>query len=245
MVTTTYFRAVARPKNLSLEVAGAIAAEITGGRFKVGDRLPSEARLAESFAVSRGIVREAVARLKAEGLIETVQGAGAFVARTDAPVGLKVDPGLLVHVRELQPVFELRLELEVVAAGLAARRRRRRHLDGMRQALAQLERLVDQPTAHFDPDYTFHTCIADASGNRHLHDLLSYLTLQIRHSVAMKRRTQPPTPEVLARVHGEHVAMLGAITDRDAARAEQVTRTHLLGAAARLGLDVERLGRSS
>lgn len=243
-VTTTTFRAVARPKNLSLEVADAIAAEITGGRYRMGDRLPSEARLAEMFAVSRGIVREAVARLKAAGLIETVQGAGAFVARTEVAPGLRIDPAMLVHGGQLQPVFELRIEIEVVAAGLAAHRRRRRDLDAMRRALAELAQIVDRPAAHADPDYTFHTAIARASGNHHLHDLLAYVTTQVKQSVGVQRRSRPPTPAVLARVHGEHTEMLRAITERDAARAEQVTRAHLLGAAERLGLDVARLGRT-
>src|SRR3546814_3274814 len=53
---------------------------ITSRALKPGDRLPTEQEVANAFGVSRTVVREAVARLKAEGLVETRQGVGAFVS---------------------------------------------------------------------------------------------------------------------------------------------------------------------
>jgi DNA-binding FadR family transcriptional regulator len=237
------FQTIARPKDLAQEIAQAIKDEIRAGSYCVGDRLPTEAKLAAAFGVSRAMVREAVARLKSEGMVETVQGSGAFVRNRESACGLRIEPGAIMHAAALQPVFELRVELEALAAHLAAARRRRADLAAMRQALRQLADIVDRPAAHLDPDYTLHVAIARASGNRYIADMISHLTLQIRDSVAARRAGQPPTAGVLAQVHEEHDAIVAAIAARDAAAAEAVMRRHLRGAGARLGLAPDQLGR--
>src|SRR5690242_3328561 len=65
--------------NLVATVTDTLRREIVEGRLQPGDKLPTEAALGASAKVSRTVVREAVASLKAEGLVETRQGAGAFV----------------------------------------------------------------------------------------------------------------------------------------------------------------------
>ena len=69
---------IARPLRLSEEVCVDLQRRIARGEIKPGDRLPTEKALGEAFGVSRAVVREAIARLKADGLIETRQGSGAF-----------------------------------------------------------------------------------------------------------------------------------------------------------------------
>lgn len=237
------FRPIARPRNLSLDTAAAIQEAIEAGRYAIGDRLPSEAQLAEAMGVSRGIVREAIARLRAAGLVESVQGSGAYVRRAEAVPLFRIEPEQVLHTAELQAVFELRLELEVLAVGLAAARRRRRDLTQLRAQLERMARDVDAPERAVDPDYTLHVRIAEAAGNAYLRDLLAYVTRQVSDSVAMRRRKTPPDRAVLARVQAEHAAIVEAIADQDAGRAARHARTHLLGAAERLGLDTARLGR--
>ena len=61
-----------------------ISDEISGGRFKAGERLPTERELSETFGVSRNVVREAIARLTFEGTVEPRQGSGVFVLGTNA-----------------------------------------------------------------------------------------------------------------------------------------------------------------
>lgn len=239
------FQLIARPVNLSHDTARAIEQAIREGRFKVGDKLPSEAKLAVSFGVSRGIVREAVARLKSLGLVESIQGSGLFVCRSEALSEFRVEPMRMMQRQELQQVFELRLELEMTAVALAARRRTRRDLGRLRAALAELARNLEQDEPGYDPDYGFHVAIAEASANAYLRDLLAYVTTQMSESVAYQRRRNKPSRAVLTQVHREHEAVLRAIEIRDADTAMELTRGHLLSAAERLGLEPARLGRGN
>lgn len=73
-------------------IAHALRADLTEGRYTPGDKLPTEAALAERFGVNRHTVRHGIAALVEEGLIRTRRGAGAFVAATptDYPIGTRV-----------------------------------------------------------------------------------------------------------------------------------------------------------
>lgn len=73
-------------------VATALRQDIAEGRAPLGDRLPSEADLARRFGVNRHTVREALARLAADGLVFSRRGAGHFVAArpADYPIGRRV-----------------------------------------------------------------------------------------------------------------------------------------------------------
>src|SRR6059058_329321 len=77
---TSVLRPVAPTRNLRHEIAERLAAEILGGQLPPGARLPTEQEMVAAMGVSRTVVREAVAALRADGLVVTRQGAGAFVA---------------------------------------------------------------------------------------------------------------------------------------------------------------------
>ena len=109
-------------RNLTEEVVDRIAGEIRGGRLGPGARLPTEQELMAAMGVSRTVVREAVAALRAEGLVTTRQGAGAFVAADASRVPFRIDPDGLSSIGDVLEVMELRLAIEVEAAALAAER---------------------------------------------------------------------------------------------------------------------------
>lgn len=73
-------------------IAAALRSDISDRRYAVGDKLPTEAALAERFGVNRHTVRHALAHLVEDGLVRTRRGAGAFVAGvpTDYPIGRRV-----------------------------------------------------------------------------------------------------------------------------------------------------------
>lgn len=75
-----HFTPVSSGARLADQVAEQLSAEIKLGRFAPGDKLHTEARLAEQFAVSRTVMREAVPRLKSLGLVDSRQGNGVFVS---------------------------------------------------------------------------------------------------------------------------------------------------------------------
>src|SRR3977135_4096373 len=72
-------RPVAPPKSLSDEVCNRLAGGIASGQRPQGAKLPSETEMMAAMGVSRTVVREAVAALRARGLVMTRQGVGAFV----------------------------------------------------------------------------------------------------------------------------------------------------------------------
>ena len=111
-----------RARNLTNEVVERIAGQIRKGRFAPGARLPTEQELMTAMGVSRTVVREAVAALRADGLVTTRQGSGAFVAGDSSRVPFRIDPEGLSSIGDVLEVMELRLAIEVEAAALAATR---------------------------------------------------------------------------------------------------------------------------
>src|SRR5262245_1188036 len=115
------FRRLAAPRSLTHGLIAQITADHTSGRLKPGSRLPTEQELIAATGVSRTVVREAVAALRADGLVVTRQGVGAFVAETvRRPFRIEFDE--LRTLREVLEVMELRTGIEIEAAGLAAER---------------------------------------------------------------------------------------------------------------------------
>src|SRR5688572_9078152 len=127
------------PRNLMEEVVARIAGEIRSGRLAPGARLPTEQQLMEAMGVSRTVVREAVAALRAEGLVTTRQGSGAFVSADTSRVPFRIDPDGLVSIEHVLDVMELRLAIEVEAAALAAERITPERLAPIGRALRAIE----------------------------------------------------------------------------------------------------------
>ncbi len=105
--------------NLAEQVMARIGADIRGGRLAPGARLPTEQELTTEFGVSRTVVREAVAALRADGLVVTRRGSGAYVA--DPAAGpFRIVPPRATSLPDIINVMELRLAVEVQAAALVA-----------------------------------------------------------------------------------------------------------------------------
>lgn len=112
-------------KSLTLteQVARQIAADIAGGAYPVGAKLPAGRVLAEQYGVSAAVIREATERLRAQGLIQSRQGSGSTVLSRTGAQGFQLSAGIAVDRKQLAGVYELRMELEGGAAALAAQRR--------------------------------------------------------------------------------------------------------------------------
>src|SRR5262245_36664569 len=115
------FGPLAAPRSLTHALIERLTDQITAGELKPGAQLPTEQELIAATGVSRTVVREAVAALRAEGLVITRQGVGAFVAQTPRRP-FRIDGGELQSLRDVIEVMELRTGVEVEAAGLAAER---------------------------------------------------------------------------------------------------------------------------
>src|SRR5574337_994600 len=181
---------VARPSRLSEVVATELEAWMRQGSLEGGVQLPSEKILAERFGVSRAVVREAVSRLKADGWVESRQGAGAFVAPQPGRGSFRLIPGGAGLADSLENIFELRLLVETGAAELAARRRTAADLVRLEAALQRMEAaLADSSEAGeagqegsrsngAGADDEFHVAIAAATGNPLLRRFVEFMGQQ-------------------------------------------------------------------
>src|SRR5258708_36717282 len=102
------YEQISSTRTLADRVTEALMRKIVGEELPAGAQLPSEQVMAASFGVSRTVIREAISRLKSEGLVDTKQGRGAFVRtdRTDVPFRIGIDPDdalpSLLHLLELR-----------------------------------------------------------------------------------------------------------------------------------------------
>jgi GntR family transcriptional regulator, transcriptional repressor for pyruvate dehydrogenase complex len=227
-------RTIGRAPNLPSQVSRMISDEILAGRFRGGDRLPTERELAETFGVSRNVIREAIARLTFEGAVEPRQGSGVFVLGNPANSVLRLDAEILRDRSLFANLFELRSILEVEAAGLAAARCRRKHLKAI---VAALQRLYDSqrtPQA-VDADLEFHRAIARASNNVYVAIFVNFISEHVRASIA--RANERVDVTVRERINKEeHAAIYEAIKAKDVERARESMRRHIGKAMGRLGL---------
>jgi DNA-binding FadR family transcriptional regulator len=93
---------------LPSQVASLLSKEIERKQLLPGHRLPTEQQLADRFGVSRNVVREAVAQLRADGLVEARQGVGAFVLAPEQRAAIRIDREALKDVENMERLFELR-----------------------------------------------------------------------------------------------------------------------------------------
>ncbi len=166
---------IARPLRLSEEVSGDLQRRIARGDLRPGDRLPTEKALGEAFGVSRAVVREAIARLKADGLIETRQGSGAFVVEAPKAINLRFWKGAGPELGELRDIFELRVMVESAVAALAAQRRKATDLRAMAAHLAAMDEAIASGTDGAESDDNFHIAMAKATRNAYVGRLVEFL----------------------------------------------------------------------
>jgi GntR family transcriptional repressor for pyruvate dehydrogenase complex len=219
-----------RARNLTNEVVERIAGQIRKGRFAPGARLPTEQELMTAMGVSRTVVREAVAALRADGLVTTRQGSGAFVAGDSSRVPFRIDPEGLSSIGDVLEVMELRLAIEVEAAALAATRITPARLTPIRRALRSIEAVLAGGGGAVNEDFAFHRAIAQASGNTRIAELLELLGHHIipRQSVRMSLVTPAAAQRLyLTRIQEEHGRIFQAIGDADPAEARRTMRAHL------------------
>ncbi|KDN98093.1 MULTISPECIES: FadR/GntR family transcriptional regulator [Pseudomonas] len=227
-----------RPDTLVERVVGAIRAEIDSGRLAAESRLPTEQQLAEQLNVSRSVVREAVAQLKADGVLIARRGLGSYISQTPTGTVFRF-PSAQGRSPDLVQMFEVRLWIETQAASVAAQRRDAADLARMSKALQEmLDKRSDFAVAAA-ADVEFHRAIAEASKNDYFvafHDFL-------RGQLAAARRTAWENSAAhsvggSADAHREHQALYQAIADGDRAGAAACAEAHLRASAKRLKLDL-------
>jgi DNA-binding FadR family transcriptional regulator len=231
-------------RNLTDRAAADIAAEIRDGRLPPGARLPTEQEMMATLGVSRTVVREAVSALRAEGLVVTRQGSGAFVAEDATRVPFRIDPEAMGTIADALNVMELRLAIEVEAAALAAERATPAQIGDIMGAHAAMAAAIAREDAAVNEDFLFHRAIASATANTQFPQFLEFLG---RHVIPRQRiRAAIAGPkeqrEYLVRIQREHMRIGQAIEGRDSADARKAMRAHLLNSITRYRRLTERNG---
>jgi GntR family transcriptional repressor for pyruvate dehydrogenase complex len=238
----TLLEPVRHHRNLMEEVVARIAGEIRSGRLAPGARLPTEQKLMQAMGVSRTVVREAVAALRAEGLVTTRQGSGAFVSADTSRVPFRIDPDGLVSIQHVLDVMELRLAIEVEAAALAAERGTPQTLASVAGALRDMQAAIDRGEGAVGEDFALHRAIAVASGNPRFVELLRYLGGYVipRQSVRVTVDAPEQQRQYLMRIQKEHARICEAIAARRPADARKAMRVHLTNSLKRYRRLAER-----
>ena len=220
---------------LAQRVVAGLKDKILAGELPPGRKLPSETELVDEFGVSRTVVREAVTRLRAEGLIETFHGRGSFVLTVPEPTPFTVESATIRTHRDVLDMLDFRIGIECEAAVLAAAR-----IDGSGRAAIQaaLEAfVVAAPEAAVEADFLFHRAVAAVSGNRFYLELLDSLGPMM----IMLARTRLGDAHSLTdaghvdRVRREHDDVAAAVMAGDPDTAKAAMRVHLGNTRRRLG----------
>lgn len=220
---------------LSVKISRYLEMEIAEGRLKPGERIPSESQLTEHFGVSRNVVREAVARLKSDGLVESYQGAGAFVSSKAHRRSFRIDHDELSSMPKLRQLYELRLDLEVSAAGMAARRRSRSQLAVIQAAFGVLSESLATGQPVIEPSLAFKRAIANATGNEYFKNFMLFLTAHIFEAASFEQRILG-SGALREAVLSEYESILQAIELGDPDLARRAAWVQIINSAERNGL---------
>ena len=222
-------------KGLTHELVEALGAQLRSRAIKPGDKLPTESEIMQSFGVSRGVVREALSRMQAAGLVQTQHGVGTFALEVNTEGRFRVQAPSVPDLADMLDVLELRTSLESDAAGLAATRRGDAHLRDMQAALDDFTRNLSAVGETVAPDFRFHLAISQATGNHHYADLMSQLGPAVipKTRVSSARLGPAHQERHLQKVNQEHHDIFAAIVRRDPEAARAAMRIHLVNSRER------------
>ncbi len=215
---------------VATQVARKLVEYLLSGAVEQGARMPSERQLAEAFGVGRSAMREAIKALSLIGLVEVRQGDGTYLRKADSALLQEViEWGLLLGERRTMDLVEARQEIEIVIAGLAARRRTERDIEDLTRILERMEQAADAST-FVEGDVAFHMRLAEASGNLVLRDIHSSVQALLRTWISRVLAADGARePSYL-----EHVPILAALVAGDPEAAQKAMEAHMSSAAGRL-----------
>jgi len=221
-------------RNLVVVVRDALKALIEAGQYRPGDRLPSEAKLTQEYGVSRTVVREAIAALRADNLVEARQGAGVFVLEPPEAVDLPFQNIDYVRISSMIEMLELRTAVETEAAALAALRRSPAQEERIVKAFREIGRLAAEGQQTTDADFDLHLAIAEATANPRFAEFLAMVGPSVIPRRALQQTGAERAPGAYLKVlNDEHERIVNAILEGDEDRARDAMRQHLKGSLSR------------
>ncbi|MBM6596373.1 FadR/GntR family transcriptional regulator [Microvirga pudoricolor] len=213
------------------KVYRALLADIKEGRYEAHSRLPTENELAETFAVSRPVVRNALALLKQQGLVRSIQGSGTVVIfGLEQPAHEQAAGAMLGgSVRDLQRCFEFRILIEGESAYAAALRHNPRTLEQMADCVYATRGATAPPSAEQTyQTFDFHRAVTDAADNVFLQQSLELIEGSAGFKAYLsRRRRKGGAYHDHSQVNSEHIEIFHLIERRQASEARDAMRGHI------------------
>lgn len=209
------------------QVIDQIKEMINEGTLKKGDKLPSERDLVEQLQISRTSIREALRSLEVIGLIECRQGEGNFIKESFE--NNLFEPLSIIYMLEgskQQEIWELRMIIEVEAAGLAAKRITDEQLEELKEIMQNFNSSEDE-NINAEIDKQFHYKIAEYSGNALIFNMLRSVSTLLDHFIKDARRlilVQQENREIL---YSQHYEVYLSMAKHSSADARKAMREHL------------------
>jgi GntR family transcriptional regulator, transcriptional repressor for pyruvate dehydrogenase complex len=225
-----------RQSKLADQLYEQILAKIVSGALPEGEKLPSESQLCALFGVSRPVVREALSRLQADGVVVSRHGSGSFVQRRPNQAFAQLAP--IGSIADVMRCLEFRVALEGEAAALAAERRTEADLVRLEASLAELDQVIASGEVGSEADRNFHVAVAAASQNQlFVHAMEVYAEHTLKGMELARQLSLRRSARRLQLVQQEHIRVFAAIKDEDAAQARAAMRTHIDNARVRVLTD--------
>jgi DNA-binding FadR family transcriptional regulator len=236
-----------RAPQLYEQIADRLRDRVLGGALAPGSRLPSERELARMLEVSRSSVREAVAALQLEGVVETRPGTGSFIAPDAAAILLRrVDDEFArtaAHAADVSPsaLLEARALLEPAVARLAAVRAQPDRLAEDLLARMEASEAPSSPLARAgwnDADRLFHRQLASMTGNPVLIAIADHVAQLMNEPLWQRLRDEAIAVSGRMALHAaEHRMIYDAVVRGDAQASEFYASEHIRRVRRYMSLD--------
>lgn len=205
-------------------------------KLKIGQRIPTEMELSETWGISRTSLREALKVLNVLGIIEAKAGEGTIIKQAD-PENLKNIMSLVALSRGIDTVelYEVRTVIEMYSVRLAAMRRTDEDLAALKQHLAKMEHDYVNKELEIESDFYFHRSIVEASKNKILIMLMEMISGLLEEQIRETRSKLASSVGTLKQFQKQHWDIFRAIEQQLPERAESAMLEHMNYAQQELG----------
>ncbi|PKH88549.1 FadR/GntR family transcriptional regulator [Colwellia sp. Bg11-28] len=216
-------------RSLTNDLVESLRSKILGGNMAAGTKLPPAKDIEEQAGVSRSVVREAVAALKAEGLIISRQGVGMFVANKSQIQRFEIDSKEFSSIEDAVKILELRMAVELEMTSMAAKNRTNEQMAHIWDCLAKFDKKLAQGDDAVKEDLAIHLAIANASGNPYFARFIKFIGEGVipAREIITDNETSVDSIEYLKLIQAEHKKIAEAIEAQEPEVARYATLEHL------------------
>ncbi|MEB3102553.1 FadR/GntR family transcriptional regulator [Ferviditalea candida] len=207
-------------------------------KLKIGQKIPTEIELSETWGISRASLREAMRVLDVLGIIEAKSGEGTIIKQAD-PENLKNIMSLVALSRGIDTVelYEVRTVIEMYSVRLAAMRRSDQDLSVLKEHLVKMDKVYANKEREIELDFYFHRSIVEASKNKIMIMLMEMISGLLEEQIRETRSKLASSTETLNRFQQQHWEIYRAIEQQLPEQAESAMLGHMNYAQRELGLD--------